>query len=82
MPFLVDSVIFSVPVIPLFGPVLPDGVVRIVSLAPALTFSEAAGQIDLPFVTPFPAVVFPVDLAPFFMPFFLCLQILAPFLAR
>ena len=82
MSLLVYPMIFSMPVIPFLGPVLPDGVVWIVRLAPALSFPQTTGQIDLPFVTPFSAVTLSVNLAPLFMPLLLSLQILTPLFAR
>ena len=81
MPLFVDAIVFAVTVVPFFGPVLLDGVVRIVRLPPALSFPQTAGQIDLPFVAPFSAVILSMNLAPLFMPLLLSLKVPTPLFA-
>lgn len=74
---LVDAAIFLMPIVPFFGPMLLDIVLLIVSLAPVLALFEARAQLCLPLVTPFFFMTWLVDFAPFLIPFFLGIVILA-----
>jgi len=79
--FLVDAAVLRVPVVPLLCPVLLDSVVFVVVLAPVLSFLEPSAQVDLPLVAPLLLLADLVNFAPFLVPLFLGMLVLAPLLA-
>jgi hypothetical protein len=81
MPFLIDSSILRVSIIPLFGPVLLDLVVIGVDLSPILSLFVSRVEIDLPLVAPLFFLVVPVDFTPLLVPFLMGVIVSAVFFA-